>query len=151
MSDSRELFDKADALLGRYRGERDPGAEPDYPVLTEIVEPAQQPSAQPAATEPADAALSVEPAAAAGSTRLADEQLRAIELRVLEQLEPALQPLVEAAFRQALSEQFEQQLRWMLQEFTEQAKADVEAQLRERLSEAVRLSIEGIRASGKPD
>jgi hypothetical protein len=145
MSDSDELFDKADALLGRYRGEqRDPGGEPDYPVLTEIVDPA--PGERPA--QPPDSRLNEEPSASAGLT---DEQLRDLELRILEQLEMALQPLVEATFAQAFSEQFEQQLRWMLHQLTEQAKADVEGQLRERLSEAVRLSFESLNARGEPD
>jgi hypothetical protein len=151
MSDSRELFEKAEALLGRYRGEPeperaapgDPASEADYPVLTEIIEPGQGPAF--ATSEPADAALCEEPPAAASA--LTGEQLREIELRVLERIEMALQPLVEAAFRQALSEQFEEQLRWMLHEFSEQAKADVEAQLRERLSEAVHLSMESLRAA----
>jgi hypothetical protein len=147
MSEPRELFDKADALLGRYRGEAKPGLEPDYPVLTEVVEPLQGSGPPPAEAE---AAFPREPAAPLRA-QLTEGQLDAIEAQVVGQLQAWLPELVDAVFREAYAAQIEERLRRALHELAEQARADVERQLRERLSKALHRSIESLRERGETD
>jgi cytochrome P450 len=146
MSDSPDLFGKADALLGRYRGEA--RADPDYPVLTEVVEspapsgsvsPEQGPATSPPLDEPA----------VAETRRLTDVQLAELQSRMFERLAPSIGALVDAAFAEAWQEKMEEQLRRALQELTIQVKAELEAQLREQLADAIRNGVASLREPGE--
>lgn len=86
MSDPKDVVEKADALLGRYR----PG---DVPLLTDVIE---SPTPSPAA-----------PAAPLSEAQLRDLETR-ITQRVLEAIQPALAQLLEPALG-ALAEQVKAQ------------------------------------------
>jgi hypothetical protein len=92
MSDPKDIVDKADAFLGRYRSG-------DVPVLTDVV---GGPDAPPPAAESAGPA----------TAPLSEPQLREIERqvtqRVLEAIQPALAELLEPALR-GLTEQIKAQ------------------------------------------
>jgi hypothetical protein len=127
MSDSRDLFEKADALLGRYRGENRPDA--DFPVLTEVVE--------------------VLPAPGEGTrdrARMGEQQVEQLRARLLEKLQPDIEALVSSAL-EAARPAVEEQLRVAASALLAQAESDVRARVREIVDQAVRETLERLRPS----
>jgi hypothetical protein len=104
MSDPKDIVDKADAFLGRYR----PAAAGDVPVLTDVVD---APGVSRAAGE--------HPTPAPAPASLSDAQFRDLERqvtqRVLEAIRPALSGLLEQA-RGALTEQYRAQAEMIVRE-----------------------------------
>jgi exonuclease VII large subunit len=126
--DPRDLFEKADALLGRYRGEG--RIEPDFPTLTEVVE-------VPAAAAPAEAAPSLPPAA----TRQ-DEAIENLQAEITRSVHAQLDQAVAAAM-----ETVSERLRAELEALLGSAEADARTALAEKIDQAVRIAIERYRAS----
>ena len=124
---SDDLFQKADALLGRYRGDARP--EPDFPVLTEVVETLPAPAAQ---TSPGAPATPMEPPLYPG-----EADLEAMRARLLERLQPDIEALVSAAV-EAGRVQLEDQMRLAVHQSLADAEAEIQERLRERLEAALR-------------
>lgn len=133
MSDSSDLFDKADALLGRYRGEARAAAETDFPVLTEVIE-----------TLPAPVVTEAAPSLPQGAR--SDGDLDLLQAQLLEQLQQGLESLIVPAF-EAERSRLEDQLSAAVRESIAQARTDIEARLRERLEQAVHDAIARLRGS----
>lgn len=147
MSDRHGLFEKADALLGRYRGET--RTDPDYPVLTEVVEPVTpHEPAPPEQHSPALPPQDDHSFAEVGG--LTEQQLAELESRMFEQLEPSIGALVDAAFAEAFQERLEERLRQSLHELMSQVKTEVETQLREQLADAIRSGVASLREPREP-
>lgn len=126
MSDSNDLLDKTDALLGRYRGGASHAVDGDFPVLTEIV------SAQ--GIDPDDHATTdftesptpeVLPAASVPDDHLLQEVMR------------VLAPRIDEILGEPLKERLEDHLRSALQPLAGQVRIDIEAMVRIAVSRAV--------------
>ena len=118
MSDPKDIVDKADAFLGRYRSG-------DVPVLTDVV---AGPDAPPPAADSPGPAAAAEP--------LSESQLREIERQVTQRVLEAIQP--------ALAELLEPALRGL----TEQIKAQAEAFVRAAVANALERELRQLRPPG---
>ena len=120
MSDPKDIVEKADSFLGRYR----PGAAAEVPVLTDIVEVAESARAAGASSKPG-------PAAALTEAQLRELE-REITRRVLEAIQPALAQLLEPA----------------LATLSDQVKAQAEAFVRAAVTNALEREIRLLRPPG---
>ena len=128
VSDSRDLIDKTDALLGRYRGNIKSNPESDFPVLTDIYSP------RPLATENS----------ASGVTGTSDIQaanyLDSREVRedlLVDEVLRLLAPHIDAALGDPLRERLDEHLRRALSALTGQVRIDIETLVRVAVSQAV--------------
>lgn len=131
MSDSRDLIDKTDALLGRYRGNAKPDPESDFPVLTDVYEQRQSPDSPPEAAARGFAGKVDIAAAHPLDSRELREELLANE--VLRQLVP----YIEEALGDPLRERLDEHLRRALAALTGQVRIDIETLVRQAVSQAV--------------
>jgi hypothetical protein len=130
VSDSGDLVKKTDTLLARYRG-RGKAPEPDFPVLTEVVdsggpEPEPPPSGDVPPPEMQDA----------------DKEAHAAE-----QLRLYLQAELTAKLKQALHEGTEERMRAAL----EQIKVDLDARLEAAVADAVARAVEDLLKASRPE
>lgn len=143
MSDSRELLEKADALLGRYR--QGAAGDPDIPVLTEVVEfPVLQREVQPEAQ-----AVPVESARGRPSAaRAAPGDLDRLEIEIRTRVLGALRAEIASVLEEPLRVRLEDHFRRALTTLTGQLKLDIEALLDEAVDRAVKAELE--RSYGPP-
>ena len=110
MSDSRDLIDKTDALLGRYRGAQKSIAETDFPVLTEVFEVAVPAAAPAPASTPAPAPTAPMTAVARPPLQTAEPpQFR--EDQLVEEVLRRLAPHIDEALGTPLKERLDEHLR----------------------------------------
>jgi len=137
VSDSRELLEKADALLGRYR--QNGGGDSDIPVLTEIVEYSvlrhEARTERPAAQVEADVGRP-------GALHPSPDDLERLEMeisrRVLASLRAELASALEEPLRVTLEDHFHRALTALASQLT----LDIETLLREAVVRAVRIELE---------
>ena len=136
MSDSRDLIDKTDALLGRYRGAQKSIAETDFPVLTEVFEVAVPAAAPAPASTPAPAPTAPMTAVARPPLQTAEPpQFR--EDQLVEEVLRRLAPHIDEALGTPLKERLDEHLRRALTALTGQVRIDIETLVRVAVSEAV--------------
>jgi hypothetical protein len=126
VSDSGDLLDKTDALLGRYRGSVKPVLEADFPVLTDII--AESESAIGIAE--VDSVIAPPTQSPASADDLSED-------RILQEVMLALAPRIESVLGDSMKERLEEHVRVTLQTLSEQLRLDVEAQVRIAVSRAV--------------
>lgn len=131
MSDSSDLLKKADALLGRYRGGHKDVGEPDFPVLTDVVE---EPGADPGKLFPPLPSLDPISAPFAAIT---EAELREVERRIIEQIHRSIDPYIENFLKELLRERLDEYLGRALLMLTEQIRAEFGATVREAVVQAV--------------
>ena len=127
MSDSRDLIDKTDALLGRYRGNTKSNPEGDFPVLTDIVDQRQLPISPP---EGSTGKNGISTANHIDSRELHEAWLVDEVLRLLA-------PHIEEALGDPLRERLDECLRTALAALTGQVRIDIEKLVRVAVSQAV--------------
>ena len=127
MSDSRDLIDKTDALLGRYRGNTKSNPEDDFPVLTDIFDQRRLPVSPPGGSDGENgiAAANHLDSRELDETLLVDEVLR------------LLAPHIEEALGDPLQERLDESLRRALAALTGQVRIDIEKLVRVAVSQAV--------------
>ncbi len=138
MSDSDRLFQKADALLGRYRGDIRPTPQPDYPILTEVVEKlADSPS------EPAKRAL---------QTAYSETDLQTLEASVMERVIRTLPALLaEISTQPQQAARIRELLDHALRDLAEASRSTLQARVAALVSEAVQAAITELRESKEAD
>ena len=127
MSDSRDLIDKTDALLGRYRGNTKSNPESDFPVLTDIFDQRQLPISPP---EGSTSKSGISTANHIDSRELHEAWLVDEVLRLLA-------PHIEEALGDPLRERLDEYLRTALAALTGQVRIDIEKLVRVAVSQAV--------------
>jgi hypothetical protein len=141
VNDSRELLDKADALLERYRGDPMQLDDTDYPVLTDAVLPGAARSGEPPHVEPASQAES------ADSSVLAEEEVRRLEQDIIEQLERSLGPLMRSALAEPLRARIEEHLREAMTSLNARLRDDLEALAHDAVARALEQALAELRTS----
>jgi len=143
VSDSRELLEKADALLGRYR--QGAAGDPDIPVLTEVVEfPVLQREVPPEASAvPVESDLG-SPSAA----RPAPGDLDLLEIEIRTRVLGALRAEIASVLEEPLRVRLEDHFRLALTTLTGQLKLDIEALLVKAVDRAVKTEL--ARSYGPP-
>lgn len=131
MSDSRDLIDKTDALLGRYRGNSKSNPESDFPVLTDIYNQGQIPGSPPQASANGVPGKGGIPAANLSDSR----ELR--EAMLVDEVLRLLAPHIDEALGDPLKERLDEHLRRALAALTVQVRIDIEALVRVAVSQAV--------------
>ncbi len=131
MSDARDLIDKTDALLSRYRGNSRFGLESDFPVLTEVY-PQREVS-----ESPSGIAVSGNTGISEGPTgALPESPDFRVDLLVAEILRQ-LAPHIDEVLGEPLKERLEEHLRNALPALTEQVRIDIKNLVRVAVSQAV--------------
>ena len=131
MSDSRDLIDKTDALLGRYRGNSKSNPESDFPVLTDIYSQGQIPG-----SPPQGSASSVPGTGGIPTANLSDSrELR--EAMLVDEVLRLLAPHIDEALGDPLRERLDEHLRRALAALTGQVRIDIEALVKAAVSQAV--------------
>lgn len=126
MSESGDLLDKADALLGRYRGGVKPAVETDFPVLTEIVGESGR-----------DVGISGMEEVIAPPTQRPGSVDDISEDRILREVMLALAPRIESVLGDSMKERLEEHVRSMLQTLSDQLRLDIETLVRIAVSRAI--------------
>jgi hypothetical protein len=130
MSDSSEVLKKADALLGRYgRGTR-AAAEPDFPVLTEIVEPGR-------------AITSAEPQVP-GTAEPSPDDRSELASRIAEELRTAIAVGLADTLGEPLRERLEAYLHAAVEAVSGQIQHDLEDMVQDAVAEAVERVLQGM-------
>jgi len=131
VSDARDLIEKTDALLGRYRGNSRFGPESDFPVLTDIYpqgpisgSPAENSVVRKTGSDDKQAEQSTE------SPDFREDQLVAEVLR-------QLASHIDEVLGDPLRERIEEHLRNTLTTLTGQVQIDIENLVRVAVSQAV--------------
>jgi hypothetical protein len=140
MSESEDLFDKADALLGRYRGEPGKASEADFPILTEIVE-----SPTIAAEAPAGKTMDALPHRAGISEEAAHE----ISRHLVETLRQSIDEALEASFGTAAMQHLQQEIGRVVQQVLTDAGARAASRIQEDIEVAVGQALTEMKAGKK--
>jgi len=131
VSDSRDLIDKTDALLGRYRGNSKSNPESDFPVLTDIYKQGQLPGSPPQGSASGVPGKGCIPTANLSDSR----ELR--EAMLVDEILRLLAPHIDEALGDPLRERLDEHLRRALAALTGQVRIDIEALVRVAVSQAV--------------
>ena len=131
MSDPRDLIDKTDALLGRYRGAPKTAPEIDFPVLTEVYDHRAAPPSAPEVMASASTGNNAMPPAHAAESNAYREDL------LVEDVLRRLAPHIDEALGLPLKERLDEHLRRALSALTGQVRIDIETLVRAAVSEAV--------------
>ena len=126
MSDSGDLLDKADALLGRYRGGVKSNIENDFPVLIEIVGEFESDIG----ISHMDSTIAPPPQMPAPADDFSED-------RILRDAMLALAPRIEAVLGDTMKERLEEHVRITLQTLSEQLRLDIETLVRIAVSRAI--------------
>jgi hypothetical protein len=127
VSDSRDLIDKTDALLGRYRGNTRAIPESDFPLLTDVYDQSQLPISPPEGF--------AEKGGIPASTGIDPRELR--EAVLVDEILRLLAPHIEEALGDPLRDRLDECLRRALAALTEQVRIDIETLVRDAVSQAV--------------
>ena len=143
MSDSRELLDKANALLGRYR--QNAAGDPDIPVLTEVVEfPVSRRDVR---TDSPAVPVEKEPGRPS-VLHPSGGDLERLELEISRRVLASLREEIASVLDEPLRARLDDHIRRALAAITGQLTLDIETLLHEAVDRAVRAELE--RSYGPP-
>ena len=131
MSDSRDLIDKTDALLGRYRGNAISNPESDFPLLTDIYDQPKSAYSPPEGSAGGVAGNGGIPAANHPDSPEFREALLVDEVLRL------LAPHIDEALGEPMRARLDEHLRRALAALTGQVRIDIETLVRVAVSHAV--------------
>ncbi|MFM9970758.1 MAG: hypothetical protein ACKVQK_20390 [Burkholderiales bacterium] len=124
--ESRDLLDKTDALLGRYRGGAKNSSDSEFPVLTEVLGANQ---AIPTLHEPT--VTNEPPVLCTELPKFVDED------RLLREVMLALEPKITEILGAPLKVRIEEHVRDTLESVAEKVRVEVEALVRIAVSRAI--------------
>ena len=137
MSDSKDLLEKTDAFLKRYRPSAKT-ARDDVPVLTDVV---TEPQTLPPQT------------GASGKTSPANAEFHELEQKLRQSLLDAIGPRVANILEEPLRVRVEAHLKRVLPTLTDQIKSDIESLVRDAVARAIEQEIARLRGpsrNGRP-